>query len=241
MNTRNWSDEVLMAYADGVLPEPEAAAVRAAALAQPEVAARIELFRASRQVLRGTFEPLLREPVPQRLQDAVQRLDHERKMQHKPFRIGVVFAIAASLMVVAALAWRFGPTGGGGAPEPLAAAAAVPDGVAQLLNRLPSGEPAGASVAGRQVQVLPLASYDDRGVLCRDFELSQSERKAERALACLEDGVWRVRALARPGMQPPAGNVYLPASGDGDLAATLGLKQPLSPQEERRLLDNRRN
>jgi hypothetical protein len=71
------TEELLMAYADGELDGAEHAADRArielAMRADPNVARRIESHRALRRQLGATFEPVLDEPVPDRLLAAVRR------------------------------------------------------------------------------------------------------------------------------------------------------------------------
>jgi hypothetical protein len=71
------TEELLMAYADGELDGAEHAAdrarIEAAMRADPDVARRIESHRALRRQLGATFDPVLDEPVPDRLIAAVRR------------------------------------------------------------------------------------------------------------------------------------------------------------------------
>lgn len=67
-----FSEEVLMAYADGELEESTRAAVEAAMAEDPQIARRIAHHRALRERLRSAFEPALREPVPARLLEAAR-------------------------------------------------------------------------------------------------------------------------------------------------------------------------
>lgn len=66
----SFSDETLMAYADGELGEPERSAVEAAERADPAVAAAIARHRALRTDVFAAFAGVLDEPVPARLQPA---------------------------------------------------------------------------------------------------------------------------------------------------------------------------
>ncbi|MBO9724261.1 MAG: transcriptional regulator [Novosphingobium sp.] len=61
------SDEELMAYADGALAESDAARVAAAVAADPALAGKVEAQRRLRTLLRGTFDPVAAEPVPEDL------------------------------------------------------------------------------------------------------------------------------------------------------------------------------
>ena len=62
----------LQAYADGELPEERRAAVAAWLAAHPEDAERIESYRRLAQELRGTYQGVLDEPVPERLERALR-------------------------------------------------------------------------------------------------------------------------------------------------------------------------
>src|SRR6185503_15274533 len=62
----------LQAYADGALPEERREAVAAWLAAHPDDAERIEGYRRIAEELRTTYEPVLAEPVPDRLRRALQ-------------------------------------------------------------------------------------------------------------------------------------------------------------------------
>jgi RNA polymerase sigma-70 factor, ECF subfamily len=66
-----YSDEILMAYADGELDEATRAEIDAAAAADPAVAAAIARHRQLRERLRAGFDRVLDEPVPRRLVEAL--------------------------------------------------------------------------------------------------------------------------------------------------------------------------
>lgn len=66
-----FSDEILMAYADGELDAATCAEIEAAMASDPELAASISRHRATRELLRRGFEPILDEAVPNRLLDAL--------------------------------------------------------------------------------------------------------------------------------------------------------------------------
>ncbi len=67
----NLSDEQRMAFADGELEGAERAAVEAACAKDPEIAGRIERYRAQRERMQRAFDPVLEERVPERLVAAV--------------------------------------------------------------------------------------------------------------------------------------------------------------------------
>jgi anti-sigma factor RsiW len=66
------SEHDLQAYADGKLPEERRAAVAAWLVAHPEDAERIESYRHLAAELRSTYDGVLDEPVPERLQRALR-------------------------------------------------------------------------------------------------------------------------------------------------------------------------
>jgi anti-sigma factor RsiW len=66
------SEHDLQAYADGELPEERRAAVAAWLDAHPEDAERIENYRHLAEELRSTYDGVLDEPVPERLQRALR-------------------------------------------------------------------------------------------------------------------------------------------------------------------------
>jgi anti-sigma factor RsiW len=66
-----YSDEILMAYADGELDAATRAGIEAAVASDPELAASVSRHRAMRERMRRGFEPILQEPVPHRLLDAL--------------------------------------------------------------------------------------------------------------------------------------------------------------------------
>ncbi len=74
MTASKLSDETLMAYADGELPDVEADAVTVAAALDPEVARRVALFKASSRIAKAALDPVLGEAVPPHLREAVLAL-----------------------------------------------------------------------------------------------------------------------------------------------------------------------
>lgn len=67
-----FSEEILMAYADGELDAATRAEIEAAAASDPELAASLSRHRATRELLRRGFDPILDEPVPGRLLAALE-------------------------------------------------------------------------------------------------------------------------------------------------------------------------
>ena len=63
-----YSDDTLMAYADGELEPAERAAIEQAMRTDPAIAATVERHRALRADVAAAFAGILDEPVPARLQ-----------------------------------------------------------------------------------------------------------------------------------------------------------------------------
>src|ERR1700736_4408975 len=67
-----FSEETLMAYADGELDPATRAAVEAAMAGDPQLAQRVARHQRLRTRLSGAFDPVLDEPLPQRLLNTVR-------------------------------------------------------------------------------------------------------------------------------------------------------------------------
>src|SRR5690348_15123273 len=81
-----YSDETLMAYADGELDESTRAAIEAAVVDDPELARRISQHQRLRQQLRSAFDPVLAEPLPERLVAAARGRRNEARGAEVPLR-----------------------------------------------------------------------------------------------------------------------------------------------------------
>src|SRR5205823_341693 len=68
----NFSDETVMAYADGELDAASRAALEAAMATDPQLAQRVARHRALRERLRAALRPVLDEPLPERLLEGVR-------------------------------------------------------------------------------------------------------------------------------------------------------------------------
>lgn len=90
-----FSDSDLHAYVDGAVPEGERARIEAHLAAHPEDAERARVYRDMTGTLHSAFDSVLDEEVPQRL----------HALGDRPWRR---FGIAASLVLVGALAGWFG-------------------------------------------------------------------------------------------------------------------------------------
>lgn len=189
----NIRDEEIQAYVDGELAADDAARIDAAIAADVLVAARVERERRLRAQVRGAFDGVLDEAVPQRLVDALRTsaapgvadvvdLRARRDARTAPRWRAPAFAIAASVAVLAATAWLRTGTG----PVSMDARGLVARGpLAQALDRALASEPQGGIALG-------LTFRDGAGRVCRSF----AEPRVS-GLACREGEAWRLEVVAR--------------------------------------------
>jgi hypothetical protein len=242
MSKDSFSDEQLMAYADGELDAATAVRVRQAVRADTAIAARVKLFEESRRLLREAYDPVLQEPLPPRLQALLSHMEgpavavrHPRRRRPRGVQV-----LAASLVAVAALSalWLTGHRGLSGDDNLLAAIRAMPPVVTAALDQRPSGEPVDLTLDRHAVELLPLASYASAAGYCREFSveaLDVDRPQSLRALACRDGDRWIARAAVDDAAAAPDGG-YHAASGGRDLAAELPQPQALDDRQERALI-----
>jgi hypothetical protein len=208
-----FSQETLMAYADGELDAATRQAIEAAMARDPELAAQVERLKALRAELREAFGGVLAEPVPTHLLDtartapagmpekvadlATARAARERAGRRR-WSWPEWGAIAASL-VLGVLAGRL-------AQEPSSTLVATRRGevvasgmLATALTEHPAGD-----VPGGQGLAIGMSFVAKSGQYCRAFTTRNGGALA--GVACREDGDWRLQALARG--QPGSAGEY---------------------------------
>ncbi len=178
------SPELLAAYADGELDELTAARVQRAIADNPQLARDLAPLTELRNMLVARFDPILAEPMPERLsapiQDAakVVSLDVARQArqplwQRPQFRFGAGAAIAASLMVAVLVGGR-GGTPQGYADTQLTAA----------LDETLSGQTA------RDGTRLLISFHAANGAMCRGYAA-----QAASGIACHDDRGWKLKVI----------------------------------------------
>jgi hypothetical protein len=209
-----FSDETVMAYVDGELDDATRAALEVAMTTDTDLAERVARERRLLARLHSEFDPVLREPIPERLLAAANAPSAKARtgniiwLKHIPGRDWSWpqwSAIAASLIlgVLIAPLLRHEPSEG-----PLG----IRDG-----KVLASGALAHAlseQLASNQVANAPLhigVSFLSRnGDYCRTFMLR--EKSAVAGLACREGGSWRLEALAATDRATSESGEYQPAA-----------------------------
>ena len=247
MNTQDV--EKLMAYADGELSSSEHAEVQAWLARDPQARATLQAFTQIPPLLKSAYQPVLEEPVPQRLKDAVLGVPGEATQTFEraqgrpplpkplPDAPKVLLGSAAThhsaaasaanrpaywpkLATAASVALLVGLTGG----HWWSGQKASPqDLAAQHFQHVMQTVASGESAQSRDQQVTPLASYQSKeGQLCREFEQHLGERLTH-GLACKAQNQWTVVVAVDRGFATvtPAGvDEFKLASGEDDLLAT---------------------
>ena len=246
-----FSDDILMAYADGELDLGTRAQVEDAIAADPEIARRVAAHQALRNTLRSGFDKVLDEPVPDHLIAAAQATSRVRSENRvvvplRPRRARTLAlpswawprwgAIAASF-VLGALVWHFGTDWYSSGPVierdgQLLAAGALDK---ALSNQLASAQPAQTPVQ------IGVSFRSKGGNYCRTFQLREHASIA--GLACRDQDKWRLEALAQgegsPGAHSdfrPAGSALPPAIAQAVDQAIDG--EPLNAEAEARARTN---
>ena len=206
-----FSDETLMAYADNELDADARAAVDAALANDPDLVRRVARQHALLSSLRAAFDPVLDEPVPERLIQAALgkpaatpsgsdpvhtavidlaqvRVSRQKTQPARPQRWRTWAALAATL-IVGVIAGRLGTR----VSPP--SQVAVRDGhlvAGEVLARALSDQLASTQRADAPVKI-GLSFVARSGEFCRTFTLATDHAAG---FACKDDQTWRVQLLA---------------------------------------------
>lgn len=257
MKTSSIADEELMAFADGELDNGRCEQIRRACEQDPRLAARVEMFRASRRLLTHAFEPVLQEPLPDRLLNAIDSLADDQaqpgaeaagplsvRATARRRRPRWIPALAASIAFVGSFAavWliRDARPGTGPAASVAVAGAPLAPVVQAALEHAVSGELVHGQIAGHAVDVLPRSTVQDGAVYCREFDVVETggaNASPQRGLACRDRSEWVPRSL--PAAVPPASSAddgYQTASGGIEATRAIDHAMPVSADRERELI-----
>jgi hypothetical protein len=180
-----YSDDTLMAYADGELDPAERAAIELAMRIDPAIAAAVERHRALRADVAAAFAGILDEPVPARLQPPAPIISLDAAREKRRRWSWPEWGALAATLVVGVLAGKMIP-GGGGAPAIAGNGNQVvaQGALASALDRQVGGKGDGTVKVG-----VSFAARD--GAYCRGFVMGSSA-----GLACREGNQWRIPVLA---------------------------------------------
>jgi hypothetical protein len=209
-----FSDETVMAYVDGELDEATRAALEVAMTTDTDLADRIARERRLRARLQSEFDPVLREPIPERLLAAAKSRSAKgptgniiwlKRIPARDWSWPQWSAIAASLIlgVLIAPLLRHEPSEG-----PLG----IRDGkvlASGALAHALSEQLASNQVANAPVHV-GVSFLSRNGDYCRTFMLRDKSTVA--GLACREGGSWRLQVLAATDRATSGSGEYQPAA-----------------------------
>lgn len=199
-----YSDETLMAYADGELEPAERAAIEHAMQEDAAIAEAVARHRALRQDIAAAFAGILDEPVPARLQPPpaapvapVVSLDAARAARARepapaPARrrwSWPEWGALAAMLMVGVLVGKVVPQGGQPAIAGNGNQVVAQGELASALDRQVGGKDAGAVRVG-----VSFAARD--GEYCRSFIMGTSA-----GLACRTGGQWRIPVMAETGAE----------------------------------------
>lgn len=239
------ADEMLMAYADGELTPPEQQALEQLLRQDPVLRSRLEPFIHTRMRLSTAFDAALREPVPDRLVEAIRRGPPRQPVklpvQRPPVQRRVRSALAgmaatlapngftpalaaswAGLIVVGAAA---GWIGGYMASSPVIATSGSDLVAAGVLEQALEGNRSNfvSDTDSQGRTAVPLLSFKTKhNSVCREYRLLSGEGSRDFAgLACRNaDGAWRiavhVETAKLPPPPPPDAQDYGTARGPGN-------------------------
>ncbi|WP_419910876.1 anti-sigma factor family protein [Hoeflea sp.] len=246
MNKGQFTDEVLMAFADGELQPEEREAIEHAMESDDALAARVATFLDSRMKAQDALKPLLDEPVPEALtarvsamvdnSSNVTALRQPTPAARLPGR-GWALPLAASVALVAgALGGYLAGISGTGQTNGLRMADLAQPGISTALNTVASGAETDLS-AGERFRAI--ASYrDSDGTFCREFEVDHTDGSTVVAVACRPGATWDLQFTVIA-QQNSSG--YAPASSLEALEAYLsavGAGAPMEADEENSILQS---
>ena len=255
MTGPGFTDETLMAFADGELSEAEAAAVERAVETDQEIAARVALFRETRSQAKAALGPLADEPVPADLLDRISTMVDAEDGQDAPDSTVVAFepspatskrgqtsrwamplAASLALIVGATVGFVLGTSQNGADDGRLRVAILDQPGIVGALNSVRSGEEQPLGDTGDRFR--SIASYrDQEGTFCREFEVDRIDTSTIVAVACRPAERWQVQFAVVAGSNDEG---YAPASSLESLEAYLsagGASAPLSLEDESAALE----
>lgn len=198
-----FSQETLMAYADGELDAATRREIEAEMARDPQFAAQVEKHRAMRSELRAAFGGVLDEPVPPSLLDTaraapagarstVTDLAAARAAREQPARRHWSWpewgAIAASL-VIGVLAGRAALERSSTLIATRGTEVVASGALARALTERPAGD-----VPGTQGLAIGVSFVANSGEYCRTFTARDAEVLA--GIACRDADKWHVQALS---------------------------------------------
>ena len=254
-----FSDEILMAFADGELDPDTSAQVKAAMAGDAAMAQRVARHRAMRDDVYASFSPILDEAVPQRLRDVLRPAEPapaspapaftpRPAANHSRWALPAWGALAATLVVGVLIGKMALPMlESGGRQGHSADAVSTADGrmaASGVLARALSQQLASAPGQGQPVSIgITFRTAD--GQFCRSFTLHDgaSQASALAGLACKAPeagGPWSIPVLVETQPETTAAATYrMAGSAAPAILQAIDARiagQPLKADAERQAL-----
>lgn len=248
MQKTEFTDQELMAYADGELAEDRASELDQALAEDAGLSERLALFIDTRTIAQEAFEPMLQQPVPDHLVQHVRALEAAQKQSTPAVHDTVVsfptrqtpqpvqspvwkLPLAASLALAVGLGTGLMFSPADGTSVGIEIATLTDARIIAALDAVPSGEDVLLDTGER---IAPIATFfDGEQTLCREFELDRADGVTIVSVACQRTGQWDVQlAIAAAGATDTG---YAPASSLEALDAYLSASSagdPLDPAAE---------
>lgn len=240
--------ETLMAFVDGELAPSEEQRIAAEVAKDPALGAYVDRQKDLAAKLKSAFAPVLEEPIPAAIERAVQETDIASDIPaSSPFaarvrrfwrewaaRVGnpriPAGAMAAGVVLGVVLAGSFGS---GGEMQTKDGALIAQGELARALTMDLASEQTG-DTGGTAHLGVSFLSRDD--TFCRSFQSEAGARGALAGIACLDEGDWKIVALA--GAQPRDPGGFATAGGEMPTAVRNALSamisgDPLNAEQER--------
>ena len=223
MTRQDFSDETLVAFADGELDAATETALKAALDRDPALAKRLAVFRATRIVLKTAFGPIEREAVPDHLTRFVMTNGKAHPQQRarpiRPaFRLALPMAAALAFIIAGAGGFWMGTRSGSlpGSGTLAAAAVAEPE-LQRMLAAAPDGTARTWKESGHSGEITLRATYRTRAGICRSFSLSGTAGAGSviGGVACIGPSGWQTQVV---GLGRLTDGSITPASGAGQTA-----------------------
>ena len=214
-------DETVMAYVDDELDAASRARVEAAMAADPEIRAQLKTQIELRARLRASFDPVLSEPVPERLLQTLEQKStvpsagitdladlratkQERLQARRRWSLAQFAAVAASLIIGVLIGQRTLTS---------ARQNVLESREGQLVASALLDEALTRQLASNQADAAPvhigMTYRDNSGAFCRTFTLIQD---GAAGIACRSGDAWRVEMLTRA--TPAASGTYRAAASE---------------------------
>lgn len=244
MTRQDWTDEQLSAFIDGELSAEDTDALALAIDSDPELAARMERLGVANTAFVEAIGQIDHAPLSPALKAQMETPPTAEVVQFRPRSVRNFLiehrAIAASL-VCAVGVWGVTSMGAQQAePDPFGTDAdgyiVASSPLGRMLETAATGEVVTVADTSTATPRLTFASAD--GQFCRQFDVARKD-SASAAIACRDDGAWRVQ-IAAYGLPRPTGDFQTAsASRSPALEAFLDQRmtgEPMNADAEARLL-----